>query len=90
MLLKDEVTPEVMVVTNVVPEGSDKLAGATPSVTLDVVGLVLSERRSTMYPLFEAPAPGKEAAVQARSICEEPFAVAVNEVAAAVGSLERV
>ena len=37
--------PEVMVVTSVVPDGSDKLAGATPSVTPEVVGLVLSNLR---------------------------------------------
>ena len=90
VLLYEVVAPEVMVVASVVPEGSDKLAGATPSVTLVVVGLVLSMRRKMMYPLLVAPAPGKVAAVQLKSICEEPFAAAANEVAAAVGSLESV
>ena len=79
-----------MVVTKVVPEGSDKLAGLTPSATPEVVGLVLSTRRRMMYPLLLAPEPGKVADVHAKSICDEPFAVAVNEVAAAVGSFDKV
>ena len=62
------VAPVVMVVTSVVPDGSDKLAGATPSVTPVFVGLVLSMRRKMMYPLFVAPAPGNVAAVQLKSI----------------------
>ena len=89
-MLYEVVVPEVMVVTNVVPDGSDKLAGATPSVTLVVEGLVLSMRRRMMYPLLVAPEPGKVAAVHARSICDEPLADAVNEPASAVGSLDSV
>lgn len=82
--------PDVIVVTRVVPVGKERLAGAVPSTIPVVLGLVLSTRRKMMYPVFDAPDPGKVAAVHAKSICEDPFAVAVNEVAAAVGSLDKV
>ena len=48
VLLKLVLAPEVMVAANVVPDGSDKVAGATPSATPVVVGLVLSMRRKMM------------------------------------------
>jgi len=88
--LYDVVEPAAIVVTKVVPEGNERLPGATPSVTLEVVGFVLSMRRRMMYPLLLAPVPGNVAADQLKSICDEPFAVAVNEPAAAVGSLDKV
>lgn len=90
MLLKLVLAPEVIVVTSDVPEGKVSEAGATPSVTFVVVGLLASLLLKIMYPFAVAPAPGKVAVVQPKSICAEPLAVAVKEVAAAVGSLERV
>ena len=77
-------------VSKVVPEGNERLAGATPSVTLVVAGSVASVLLKTMYPVAVAPLPGKVAAVQLKSTCAEPLAEAEKEEAAAVGSLERV
>ena len=66
--LNEDVDPDEIVVTRVVPVGKERLAGAVPSTIPVVLGLVLSTRRKMMYPLFVAPVPGKVAAVHTRSI----------------------